>query len=533
MTTASSSRRRAVGGALAAAVALGAVACHREEKRPASAAVDRDTRPYTPWHRKEEPLPFPKVEWFWQDLLAEAPSPEPLPTDDEARARIAATFERVAQLEPIRSEDELPELVADGRRDPAALLAGLDDTRAEVRYAVARAMLRLLTSSERCVPQRIVAAAAGHLRDASDEVALTHLETIARSGFAWTQPLLLKVFGKVDNHRLTVLRIRAAAKLAEARCYGGVPVMIKALKEQTSIQDDVNREWDASLQTAWWKEEAIDGIASAAGGDRFGHSPDASDADQVASVRRIEKWWNERRVELWSKAPPIEDPALVDRIKTLILAFGTFQIRNVDNSGFILAGLGPRVAPYLFEALHDSSFMIRRHVLAVLGDLVTMVPDSERAHYVDEVKAGLSDPDVAIRVRSLEVIGNSRLESALPIVESALTPGESGLAETALHLLSTWRAPRARSVLEHFAASLAPDHPLRVPAEAARLAAGDLEGLDRYLQLLGQDRAPDARAQLYLSWILETDGLADARTPEDRRRALQRIETEIRNRAKQ
>jgi hypothetical protein len=88
-------------------------------------------------------------------------------------------------------------------------------------------------------------------------------------------------------------------------------------------------------------------------------------------------------------------------------------------------------------------------------------------------------------------------------------------------------------VLEHFAGSLAPDHPLRVPAEAARLAAGDLEGLDRYLQLLGPDRAPDARAQLYLSWILETDGLADARTPEDRRRALQRIETEIRNRAKQ
>jgi hypothetical protein len=182
-------------------------------------------------------------------------------------------------------------------------------------------MLRLLTSSERCVPQRLVAAAAGHLRDASDEVALTHLETIARSGFAWTQPLLLKVFGKVDNHRLTVLRIRAAAKLAQARCYGGVPALIKALKEQTSIQDDVNREWDASLQTAWWKEEAIDGIASAAGGDRFGHSPDASDADQVASVRRIEKWWNERRVELWSKAPPIDDPALVDRIRTLILAF--------------------------------------------------------------------------------------------------------------------------------------------------------------------------------------------------------------------
>jgi hypothetical protein len=196
----------------------------------------------------------------------------------------------------------------------------------------------------------------------------------------------------------------------------------------------------------------------------------------------------------------------------MILAFGTFQIRNVDNAGFILAGLGPKVAPRLFEALHGSSFMIRRHVLAVLAELVQLVPAAERVRYVDEVKSGLSDPDVAIRVRSLEVIGNSRLELALPIVEKALAPGEDGVAETALRLLATWRAPRARSVLEHFAASLAHDHPLRIPAEAARLAAGDLEGLDRYLQLLGPEKTPDARAQLYLSWILDNDGLADAKT---------------------
>ena len=534
MTSASSSRRRAVGGALAGAVVLAALACQREAKRPsAAAAVDRDPRPYTPWHRRDEPMPFPTVEWYWQDLLAVAPAPEPLPADADAAQRIGAAFERVAQIDPIRTEEELPALVEDARRDPAALLAGLDDARDEVRFAAARTMLRLMTATDRCVPQRLVAAAGAHLRDASDEVALIHLETIARSGFPWTQPLLLKVFGKVDNHRLTVLRIRAAAKLVEARCYGGVPLLIKALKEQTSLQDDVNREWDASLQTAWWKEEAIDGIAAASGGDRFGHSPDASDDDQVASVRRIEQWWAGEHEALWSAAPPLDDPALVERIETLILAFGTFQIRNVDNAGFILAGLGPKVAPRLFEALHGSSFMIRRHVLAVLAELVQLVPAAERARYVDEVKSGLSDPDVAIRVRSLEVIGNSRLELALPIVEKALTPGEDGVAETALRLLATWRAPRARSVLEHFAASLAHDHPLRIPAEAARLAAGDLEGLDRYLQLLGPEKTPDARAQLYLSWILDNDGLADAKTPEDRRRALQRIETEIRNRAKQ
>jgi len=206
-----------------------------------------------------------------------------------------------------------------------------------------------------------------------------------------------------------VLRIRAAAKLAQAGCYGGIPILIKVLKEQTSIQDDIHREWDVSPQTAWWKEEAMDGIAAASGGERFGHSPDASDADQVASIRQIEKWWNEQQQRLWSESPTLDDPELVARVKTLILAFGTFQIRNVDNAAFILVGLGPKVAPLLFDALDGSSFMIRRHVLGVLSQLVDLAPAEEQSRYVDKARAGLSDPDSAIRVRSLEVIGNTRL----------------------------------------------------------------------------------------------------------------------------
>jgi hypothetical protein len=344
-------------------------------------------------------------------------------------------------------------------------------------------------------------------------------------------PILLKTFGKVDNHRLTVLRVRAAAKLAQARCYGGIPLLIKVLKEQTSIQDDIHREWDASPQTAWWKEEAMDGIAAAAGGERFGHSPDASDADQIASIHRIEKWWSGQRQRLWAESPPLDDQELVARVKTLILAFGTFQIRNVDNAGFILVGLGPKVAPLLFEALDGSDFMIRRHVLGVLSQLVELATESDRLRYIEKVRAGLSDPDPAIRVRSLEVIGNSRLPQATTYLKQALDPRDVAVAETALHLLSAWRTVQARTMLEEFARSLPPEHALQIPSRAARLAAGDPRGLTEYLQLLGPERTPDPRAQLYLSWIVENDGLAEAKTAAERRRALERIESEVRTRA--
>lgn len=533
MTHASScSRGRALRRVATFVSFIGLVAgCRRGDAELREAVADRDSRPYTPWHRREEPLPFPTTEWFWQDLFADAPRPEPLPADAEAAARLKAAFERAATLNPLQCEEELPAMVGDARRDPQPLFDALDDPRAAVRFAAARVEFRLMCAPDRPFPQRLVSAAAHHLRDLSDEVALLHLETIARSGFVWMEPVLLKTFGKVDNHRLTVLRIRAAAKLAQQRCYGGIPLLIKALKEQTSIQDDVHREWDASPQTAWWKEEAIEGIAAAAGGERFGHSPDASDADQVASIRRIERWWADERERLWSQSPALDDAELVERVRRMILAFGTFQIRNVDNAGFILVGLGPKVTPLLFEALHGSSFMIRRHVLAALSQFVELVPVAERARYVAEVRSGLSDPDPQIRVRSLEVMGNSRLPEVENDLHQALDPGDAALAETAVHLLGMRRTERARAMLEEFEHSLPAGDSLRIPVQAARLSAGDLRGLADYLQLLGPERTPDPRAQLYLSWIVESDGLAEAKTSAERRQALERIEAEIRNRA--
>src|SRR5262249_52939261 len=136
-----------------------------------------------------------------------------------------------------------------------------------------------------------------------------------------------------------------------------------------------------------------------------------------------------------------------------------------------------------------------------------------------------------IRVRSLEVIGNSRLPASGTELREALDSRDAALSETALRLLSRWRTPEARAMLEGFERSLTADDPLRIPAQAARLAAGDLQGLADYLQLLGADQTPDPRARLYLSWIVEIDGLAEAKTSAERRQALERIEAEIRTRA--
>src|SRR5262252_10406061 len=179
MTPASSSRRR--GGLRLLAGLLGLLAgCQRGDGGLREATVERDTRPFTPWHRREAPLPFPKTEWFWQDLFAEAPEPEPLPADVEAAARLKAAFERVATLNPLQSEDELPAMAGDARRDPRTLFAALDDARPAVRFAAARLEFRLSCAPDRPFPQRLAAAAAAHLRDPSDEVALLHLETVAR-----------------------------------------------------------------------------------------------------------------------------------------------------------------------------------------------------------------------------------------------------------------------------------------------------------------------------------------------------------------
>ncbi len=536
MTRWCSSRRPIAGAAHLAALAWLAASCGDQPPpphKPAALPIN-DTRPFTPWHRAEEPMPFPEGEWFWQELLAVAPAPETLPQETAAAAALTAAFERVALLDLLVSEEELPGMVVLARRDPAPLLHALDDPRRDVRYAAARVLLRLMVAKERpegCpFPQRLVEAAARHLRDTADEVALLHLETVARSGYAWTAPLLLRTFGKVDNHRLTVLRIRAAAKLALAHCYGGVPLLIKALKENTSIQDDINREWDASLQTAWWKDEAMVAIVAMAG-QSFGHSPDASDADQVAAVRRIEQWWQEHHLALWSESPAITDPVTIDRIHLLILGFGTFQLRNVDNGAFVLQGLGPKVAPLLFEALGGSSFMIRRHVLGVLASLAPETAVVERLQWLTRVEPFLADPEPSVRVRALEVIGATRLPAALPHLERWLRPEEAILCETALHQLSLQPTHAVRVVLERFATKLPSGHLLTTPLMAARLGAGDLAPLPSYLALLGGEPGPDPRAQLYLSWIVEADGLSEAKSPEQRRAAITRIEAEIRARA--
>ena len=100
-----------------------------------------------------------------------------------------------------------------------------------------------------------------------------------------------------------------------------------------------------------------------------------------------------------------------------------------------------------------------------------------------------------------------------------------------MHMLSFQPDPQARTMLERFASQLPPGHLLTVPLEAARLAAGDLTPLPGFMKRLDGEQGADPRAHAYLSWLLDSDGLSDAKSPEERKLALDRIESQIRARA--
>jgi hypothetical protein len=304
-----------------------------------------------------------------------------------------------------------------------------------------------------------------------------------------------------------------------------MPLFLKILKEQTPLQDDVAREWQTSLRTAWWKEEALAGVELLTG-SRFDYSPDATPIQQVQSIGQIEAWWDEHKVECWQDVADYDDPAVVLRIQQLILALGTFQLRNVDNALFLLEKMGPPVAPFLFAALADSCFPIRRHCLEVLERLMPLLPYPEKARWIRKLEALLEDENPRIRERAVVTIGAAQIPIARDLLTAALEK-EHAVAESALMSLSRYETPEARQVLEEFAEDLVPEHALWLPTQAARLACGDLTPLELFLQELARQDAGGSRAALYLAWIVEVDELA---TADDRAAAVERIGQQIRQR---
>ncbi len=487
---------------------------------------DRDAL-FTPWHRAEQPSPFPQgVQWHWRKRLSEPPAEDVPPDNPDAAAQLRAALPTLAGTEPLETEPLLEEWEALASQAPQTLIEFLDDPHRDVRYGCARLLFRLMTSGSPPIPNQLAAAAAKRLRDEADEVALLHLETLSHAPGPWPIPRLIKTFGRYDNHLRVVVRARAAMHLVKRGNYSGFPLFLKILKEQTSLQDDLNREWESSLRTAWWKEEALKGVVLAAGED-FGFSPDAIEPAQAASIRRIEEWWNENRQRLWEQSPAMEDPELVRRVQEIILAMGTFQLRNVDNAVFLLTQMGPPVAPWLFEALQGSNFQIRRHCLEILAALMPWATEATRREWLQELTGLLSEDDPALQVRVLNAIGASRLPEALSHLEQALLGGNPSHTEVAALQLANFSTAEARELLTKTGNRFAQDDPRWLPVTAARIRADDHGALEDFLDVLrgGGDGAD--RASIYLSWLVDTDDYGQARSTEERNREVERLRTEI------
>ena len=485
---------------------------------------------FTPWHDRDEASPYPaEGQWYFTHRLSQAPEAAELAMVEADDVLLTQALSDFVGLSPLDTEDRVEELVEVAARSPRTLDALLDHEDGDVRWAAARLLYRLVLESARdedaAAGGRLAALAARHLRDDSEEVSLLLLDCVAEAPVAWTTPRLVKTFGLFDNHSLVVLRARAAAHLLRRGSFGGMPLLLKILKEQTPLQENIKRDWNVSPRTAWWKEEALAGIEAIAG-ERFGSSPDASPAAQAEAVTRIEAWWEKERAALWSEQPALDDPQLLFHVRDLILALGTFQLRNVDNAEFILTRLGPPVAPHLLEAMQSgkSCAQVRRHCIEILKELMDDVPPGTRREWVDAMTVQLLDPDSRIAERALEAIGASLLPGVVPVLEERLHKGNAAEKELALRHLADNPAPEARQVLSGFLESLEEGDPLWIAAAAAHIASGSRNYLDRYLELLaGEDLRRARRASVYLSWIVEVDEFSTAEDAESRRSAVEAL----------
>ena len=520
-------------------VFVGASSCgddgERAEPReqPTPTAAGRGL--FAPWHAVEAPYPFPQDgEWFFRDLLAVPPrSVGGLTHEPESDARLRRAAGEAAVLGPVRGESVLDAHFEDARRSPATLSDLLEHDERDVRYAGARWLVRVADSLRLAALEgeavqdsaNALAAVAGrHLRDEAEEVALLALEAFSRCPVEWTTLRLAKVFGKFDNEPPVVMRARASVELIRRGCYGGWPLLVKILKEQTRLQDDAGREWAISERTAWWKEEAMRGIRLVAGQD-FGFSPDASPGVQADSVERMLSWWQQHRVSVWESAAPLDDPLLREHLERVVLALGTFQLRNVDNAEFLLTTLGPPLAPLLLECIPPgaASTQIRRHCIEILGTWMELVGESTRRQWVTELTGPSQEADARIRIRALDAIGASLLPETVPVLEHELRSGGPEAMEVALFRLADNPSPTARTVLKTFHSELRPDQDAWLPATAALLKRGEAQLLEPYLGVLRENSRRSARASLYVAWFVPADRLAGALGEEARERAIEEL----------
>ncbi|MFO0982382.1 MAG: hypothetical protein U1E76_11705 [Planctomycetota bacterium] len=442
---------------LVAAVAALAASCDH-----AQAPAPRKTTHFPPMPSKGE--------WFWKDHLLPDDLP---PLAPSGQGNTYHDLLALAGRNPAQVEDSIARLAAAPAPAIPELAAALVHADRSVSYAAVCALGRMRD------PLAARALVLG-FRHSLPEIAVLAIQGAMAQAEPWLVPRLIVEFGWRDVNPILAARVAAAAALLDRQWMGGIPLLIKVLKENTPIADEANREWDRRERIAWEKELAIAALARAFGND-FGFNENAPAVMQVDLVRRVQAFYEQHCVELNQRTPAITDPRLVALIRRLIGGLNTFQLRNVDDARFVLETLGPRVAPFLLEGAFADAFYTRYHCLEVLGKFREEATLAERTQWSKRHRADRHRCRPSAARASGSDPGWLAAPETIPALARLLSDGELGVRTAAALALGRSGQSSARAALERVFRPAAATSEDQVAMLAAQIELKSEPALDAFL----------------------------------------------------
>ena len=390
------------------------------------------------------------------------PEPEPaaartFPLADVVRPRIAAL------------EASLPLPPAAGAADPEevrGVLQVLQQSSGSMRAAALADAERL---GDGAVPELARLAS-----DAAEPDALraAAIELLGAAGTQEASRRLLALLGEGDPQWI---RAHAAWRLTGTRFDEVVPGMALRLKYETDYD------------TVIWLSRALSGFGNYSGIGALETVAASSDSDELRASA-------EARMHEIATAAGYDDAAALRRAWTtgeglpepersphfelevwrLIERFFEFQLRNVDDSRFVLESLGSRAAELLAEALHDRNVYVRVHSAQ---SLERMGPRGRPAG--ETLVAGLGDPELAPNAAA--ALGALRYAPAQGALVALLVPAtDPELRLAALRALGRFGPDATAETRAALAAALARERLpefVQAAAEGLALTGGETPAL--------------------------------------------------------
>jgi len=403
--------------------------------------------------------------WFWREVLA-----APLPGEAAPRLDL---------LRPTPIDPTVPGAASqsDPAGDAPTPKARVDALVAHVDAAGPDALTTLMAA----------------LRDERDALAMVAAHELGRLDLTAAIPRLLKGIGPypVDHDPPIAVRLAQASALARLGNPAGIPLILTALQERTDLEvPEGELPWTRTTRVVFLQEIALEGLRAMAGTD-FGYHPSASVPEREAAAAAARAWWDERALALWAHAP-LDDEALVARVRMLVAHLDAYQLRQIDGARFVLARLGPRVIPHLADGLEREDPYVRLHVLEVLEAMAPRVDEKTRGRIASLASTPLlEDADVVIAAQAARVCGTMRVVD--PLVVALGTRDEPGVRVAVVDALRAADRPAAARAVRALPEPPTGSPDLRAAVAAARFAYAPPprdDERERLLSLLGSD-APE------------------------------------------